>query len=236
VPANKRQTARRPPTRKPSHARAGAAARPNTVKASDGLGPRLRQARERNSITVRDLARRINVSPSLVSQVERGRAMPSVGTLLAIANELGLDIGALFKPGAQRYAHGLQAAANPVQRRGSRKAIRMASGVRWERLTVAPEPEVEFLYAVYEVGSASCAEDSMLRHGGKEYAYLLSGRLGVKIGFEEYELGPGDAISFDAQMPHRLWCIGSQPAVAIWTIIRREGDARQSRESMTGHG
>jgi quercetin dioxygenase-like cupin family protein len=67
----------------------------------------------------------------------------------------------------------------------------------------------------------------MLRHGGKEYGYLLSGRLGVKIGFEEYELGPGDAISFDAQVPHRLWCIGARPAVAIWAVVRRHADTRQ---------
>lgn len=66
-----------------------------------------------------------------------------------------------------------------------------------------------------------------MRHGGKEYGYLLSGRLGVKIGFEEYELGPGDAMSFDAQIPHRLLCIGARPAVAIWAVVRRYGDARQ---------
>ncbi|MBI2320079.1 MAG: helix-turn-helix transcriptional regulator [Betaproteobacteria bacterium] len=197
--------------------------RSGAAKVSDGLGPRLRLVREQSEVTVRELARRIGVSPSLVSQVERGLAMPSVGTLLAIANELTLDIGDLFKGGARSA----QAAHGPVQRRASRKAIRMASGVRWERLTATPDSEVEFLYAVYDAGSASCGEDSMLRHGGKEYAYVLSGRLGVKIGFEEYELGPGDAISFDAQMPHRLWCIGSQPAVGIWTIIRRHGDARR---------
>ena len=52
------------------------------------------------------------------------------------------------------------------------------------------------------------------RHGGKEYAYILRGHLGIKIGFEEFELGPGDSIAFDAQMPHRLWTIGPEPAEA----------------------
>jgi transcriptional regulator with XRE-family HTH domain len=183
----------------------------------------LRLARERTAVTVRELARRVGVSPSLVSQVERGLATPSVGTLFAIANELGLEIGDLFKFGARRG----RTAPGPVQRGNSRKAIHMALGVRWERLTAAADPEVEFLYAVYDVGSASCGEKSMLRHGGKEYGYLLSGRLGVKIGFEEYELGPGDAISFDAQIPHRLRCIGARPAAVIWAVVRRHGDARQ---------
>ncbi len=184
---------------------------------------RLRLSRQQNGIAVRELARRVGVSPSLISQVERGFATPSVGTLLSIANELGLEIGDLFRNGLGAGPIG----RGPVQRSGSRKAIRMASGVRWERLITAPDPEVEFLYAVYDVGSASCQENSMLRHGGKEYGYLLSGRLGVKIGFEEYELSSGDAISFDAQIPHRLWCIGGRPAVAIWAVVRRHGDARQ---------
>ena len=210
-----------------------AAARPSTAKeiASEGLGPQLRLAREQKGVTVRQLARRAGVSPSLVSQVERGLATPSVGTLLAIANELGLEIGDLFKFGART---GLT--PGPVQRGSSRKAIRMASGVRWERLTPAPDPEVEFLYALYDVNSASCGEDAMLRHGGKEYGYLLSGRLGVKIGFEEYELRPGDAISFDAQIPHRLWCIGARPAVAIWAVVRRQGDVRQAHAQAARDG
>jgi transcriptional regulator with XRE-family HTH domain len=208
--------------------KAAAPPRPTKEKASGGLGLQLRHVRERASITVRELARRVGVSPSLISQVERGLATPSVGTLLLIAKEFGLEIGDLFN---FRAGTG-QTTPGPVQRRSSRKVIRLASGVSWERLTSAPDSEVEFLYAVYNVGSASCEEDSMMRHGGKEYGYLLSGRLGVKIGFEEYELSPGDAISFDAQVPHRLWCVGPRPAVAIWAVVRRRADARQRPNDM----
>jgi mannose-6-phosphate isomerase-like protein (cupin superfamily) len=55
---------------------------------------------------------------------------------------------------------------------------------------------------------------------------MISGRLGIKIGFEEFELGPGDSIAFDAQMPHRLWTIGKEPAEAIWVVLNRHGDNR----------
>src|SRR6202158_4691480 len=64
---------------------------------SNDLGSRLRQARERKGMTVRGLARYVGVSPSLVSQIERSRVMPSVGTLYAITNELGLVVDDLFK-------------------------------------------------------------------------------------------------------------------------------------------
>jgi hypothetical protein len=57
-----------------------------------------------------------------------------------------------------------------MQRPHDRKTIRLAEGVRWERLTPWPDPAVEFLYVVYAVGAESCDKDSLIRHGGKEYA------------------------------------------------------------------
>ena len=55
---------------------------------------------------------------------------------------------------------------------------------------------------------------------------MISGRLGVRIGFDEYALRAGDSISFDSQRPHRLWAIGEEPAVAVWTVVNRRGDER----------
>ena len=52
---------------------------------------------------------------------------------------------------------------------------------------------------------------------------MLSGRLGVQVGFETYDLGPGDSLSFDGSLPHRLWAIGDEPAEAIWAVVGRQG-------------
>ncbi len=183
-------------------------------------------------MTVRGLARYANVSPSLISQVERGRVMPSVGSVYSIANELDLNVDDLFRdepaksrPEPDREEHARRA-LDPVQRHDARKVIRLAGDVRWERLTPTPDRELEFLYVVYDVGSSSCPEAALIRHGGTEYAYMISGHLGIKIGFETFELSPGDSITWDAQMPHRLWTIGNEPAVAIWVVLNRHSDAR----------
>jgi transcriptional regulator with XRE-family HTH domain len=199
----------------------------------DGLGSRMRLERERLEISLRELARRIDVSPSLISQIERGLAMPSVSTLWLLATELGLTIDELFSsseraasaPGPEGNPEP-PASRGPVQRRHNRKRIGLAGGVIWERLTAQPDEEVEFLHVVYQPGAESCPPDQMFRHGGKEYAYVLSGRLGLQIGFESYELEAGDSTSFSAQMPHRLWAVGSEPAVAIWVVINRTDDRR----------
>jgi len=201
----------------------------------ESLGSRLRAGRERLEISLRELARRINVSPSLISQIERGLAMPSVSTLWLLSTELGLTIDELFSTSERASptpsaALGPETAASgsPVLRRQARKRIGLAGGVAWERLTAQPDDEVEFLHVVYQPGAQSCPPDQLFRHGGKEYAYVLSGRLGLQIGFESYELEAGDSASFSAQMPHRLWAVGAEPAVAIWVVINRTGDTRRT--------
>src|SRR5579862_3597322 len=60
------------------------------------IGARVRDERLRQKIGVRELARRVGVSASLISQVELGKASPSVGTLYAIVNELGLSLDELL--------------------------------------------------------------------------------------------------------------------------------------------
>jgi transcriptional regulator with XRE-family HTH domain len=194
------------------------------------LGARIRSAREARGVSLREFARGIGVSPSLISQIERGRVRPSVGTLYAISNELELTFDDLFSTSEQPDV--LAGAAvgrseppiGPVQRGHDRKRIRLAGGVKWERLTPGHDEELEFLHVIYEVGASSCPEDALIRHPGREYAYVLSGRLGVRVGFEEYELGPGDSLSFSAQIPHRLWTIGDQPVAAVWAILNRAKD------------
>jgi hypothetical protein len=48
----------------------------------------------------------------------------------------------------------------------------------------------------------------------------------VRVGFDEYELGPDDSIAFESSSPHRLWTIGGEPAEAIWVVIGRAADPR----------
>jgi quercetin dioxygenase-like cupin family protein len=185
------------------------------------------------------MARRVDVSPSLVSQIERGLVRPSVGTLYSMTAELGLAMDGLFtntEHGGVAPEQGVvprevnaappQRAHTVVQHGHNRQHIRLAGGVAWERLTVTPDDQVEFLYVRYEAGAESCPENSFFRHGGKEYAYLLEGRLGLQIGFDRYELAPGDSVSFESHNPHRLWAIGDEPATAIWVIINRTNDNR----------
>jgi transcriptional regulator with XRE-family HTH domain/mannose-6-phosphate isomerase-like protein (cupin superfamily) len=254
--------------------------KPRTEKADSesdprarSVGGRLRTERERQRIGLRELARRVNVSASLISQIELGRATPSVRTLYAIVNELNMSLDELFfdedagararpapapvapapapapvpapaprhdEPGTTDAALAPEpsrprvvrrSSGGPVVRAEDRQSIHLGSGVTWERMSPDTEHGVDFLYVVYEVGGASAPERSLIRHGGREYGHLLSGRLAVTVGFETYELEPGDAISFDSTMPHRLFNIGDTTATAIWCVVGRD-DPRFTRAAL----
>jgi transcriptional regulator with XRE-family HTH domain len=185
---------------------------------------RLRSRREEKGISVRALAQRIGVSPSLVSQIETGKTNPSVGTLVAITTELDLSLAELFSDPAAPGTGGGDPASHPgspVLRHADRLSFQLESGVSWDRLTPDGADEVDFLYAVYEVGGTSSPADAPMRHHGREYGLVLSGRLGAMVGFESYELEAGDSIVFNSDLPHRLWTIGEEPAVVVWTVIGR---------------
>ncbi len=197
---------------------------------SSKVGSRLREERERRGISLRELARRVGVSPSLVSQIELDRVNPSVSTLYALVTELGMTMSEVFSDGAQDSAPRVLVARPEsdgiVTDPETRRVINLASGVRWERLTPRSDSNIEFLYVVYPVGAESCPEDALVTHGGREYGYVTSGTLAVRVGFDEYELGPGSSIAFDSSSPHRLSAIGSEPVHAVWVVIGRAADPR----------
>jgi DNA-binding XRE family transcriptional regulator/mannose-6-phosphate isomerase-like protein (cupin superfamily) len=216
------------------------------------LGQRLRSERTRQHVGLRELSRRVGVSPSMISQIELGRATPSVSTLYSIVQQLNMSLDQLFSETADANAgsmHGRvqaqpqvghsrgaattgqpRSSEGPVVRAGSRHAIHLGSGVTWESMSPDTGYGVDFLYATYDVGGESAPEDALIRHGGREYGHVLEGRLGVTVGFASYVLEPGDSISFDSTTPHRLFNAGDQPAKAIWCVIGRE-DPRGARNT-----
>ena len=190
----------------------------------DGIGDRIREERTKAGISQRELARRLGLSPSMISQIESGIAKPSVGTLYSIVNELNLSLDRVIRGDGFDASDGtveVRRSKSPVVHAGEHQAIDLDSGVRWEELTAASEEGVDFLQAIYQVGGSSTADGSLIRHQGREYGYIVSGTLTVRIAFQEHELGPGDSIAFDSTTPHRLFNQGDVPVHAIWVVVGR---------------
>ncbi len=195
----------------------------------EGIGERLREERTKAGMSQRELARRLGLSASMISQMESGLSKPSVGTLYAIVTELDLSLDRVIRGEDYEDTSRNHSGRDPVEslvRPPDRQVIDLDSGVRWEELTATSEDGVDFLHAIYEVGGASTPDESLMRHHGREYGYIMSGTLGIKIGFQEYELNAGDSIAFDSTRPHRLYNKGDVPVHAIWFVVGRDADGR----------
>jgi transcriptional regulator with XRE-family HTH domain len=221
---------------------------------SDDVPRRLREARERAGFSLRQLAGRLDISASALSQIETGKSRPSVRTLYAVVSELNLSLDELFEngqharrltdpPATSGFVAGehLDASARlsgsvphdaapaaPMLRPEERPRLELDSGVFWDRLTSEHDPLIDFLHVTYLPGSTSNSQGTLVRHAGREYGLVLTGAVDVTIGFETYHCEPGFSISFSSDQPHRLANNGDGPATAIWFVVGRRGsDPRQ---------
>ena len=202
------------------------------------VGAQLREKRCEVGISLRELARRVDVSASLVSQIETGRMRPSVPTLHAIVSELGLSLDETREivesaglsaaawassRAAPTRARARRAGAAPQRRADQRRVIELGSGVTSECVTAWKDPDVEFMTVVYQPGGGSSANGKLMRHSGREFGLVLSGTLSVTVGFDDHLLAPGDSISFQSTTPHRLHNDGTVEVRAVWVALGGHG-------------
>jgi transcriptional regulator with XRE-family HTH domain len=226
------------------------------------VGSLIRRERQNQGLSLRELARRVGVSASMLSQVETGRTRPSVSTIYAIATELGLSIDALLSDREAAVATATavasaSASAGPRVRRGpvgtsaaaadlasqlvrpeQRRKLELESGVTWELLSDLLPHLVDFMFVTYEPGGRSSSSGKLMRHTGTEFAFLLRGKLKIQVGFDEYVLQAGDALAFDSSEPHLLVNEGTEPAEGIWFVLGRRmtPETHAARVTMTGEG
>jgi XRE family transcriptional regulator, regulator of sulfur utilization len=171
------------------------------------LGGYIRELRVKRNMSLRSLAGAAEVSVSFLSQVERGTASPSIASLMRIAKALDQTISSLF-----------------VERESSR-LVRAGEGPRlvhpqreWEEELVSPREfsRLQIIRSTLAPGGSSGAE--LLSYGGASETSMIveSGSVSTTLGSEQFELFPGDCLSFDASTPHRIVNTGSVPSVIIF--------------------
>lgn len=206
------------------------------------IGEKLRSAREQSEMSLRELAAKVEMSASMLSQIENGKAFPSVRSMYNIAAALGVPIDYFFPDNAppptnataaqmtasdlreaqlngalNLDALGFESAVSPVVHIAARPTISLKGGVTWARLTAQPEREAEFLEITYAPGATSGA--NLSHHNGREFGLILEGELIVELGFERFTLKQGDSIIFDSSTPHRLTNGCTNPMRALWIVL-----------------
>lgn len=176
------------------------------------LGRKLRQLRLRKKIALADLARHTGLSPSMLSQLETGRLVPTIPTLARIAM--------VFDVGLEHFFNA---------RRGKRvfAVVRRTERMRFPERPDLPHPSYFFeclSYAAqgkaFEVYLAEFpvnnSKDGVAhQHDGGEFIYIVEGALVIRFEEEDHVLETGDSVYFDSAEPHAYRAKGRGPARAL---------------------
>jgi transcriptional regulator with XRE-family HTH domain len=176
------------------------------------IGTRIRDLRTMKGMPLRALADRTGLSMSMLSLVERGKASPSIGTLIAICSALDVHMADLLAPvNLVRQS--------PVSRAEEQPVVQTQPGVDRRILRDDRVNGVEIAINQYapDTGSAPMP----IHHEGFEYGVVLEGQLTVELDGTVHTLKPGDLISYDSAKNHRIRNDGPRKARALWVNLRR---------------
>ncbi len=179
------------------------------------VGRRIRELREARGLSLRALAELSGLSVNAVSLIERGQSSPTVSTLHRLADALGVRIIDLFAPREEAKVVFVRAGERGRTETPGVLVESLAAGLAGQRL----QP---FLVTL-EPGAGSGSEP--ITHGGQEFVLGLSGRADYTVDGQVHAVGEGDALLFEASLPHS-WCnVTWEPArlLLILEAVRGEG-------------
>ena len=170
------------------------------------LGRRIKMLRVARGMTLKDLEQKGGISATHVSEIERGKASPTVGALGRIALALGLRPATLVEPRLLPEV--------TVKRATERRS----HAVLWGSVSIesVTEPTQDALLGLHTFTLPIAREASLAHHHeGEEWVTVLSGVAEVRIDGKPYVLREGDALHFRAHRTHAYANLGSSPAVLL---------------------
>jgi transcriptional regulator with XRE-family HTH domain len=182
------------------------------------IGREVRRFREKNALTIADLAKSANISAGMLSKIENGATSPSLATLQALSTALQVPVTALFKSYEEiRDATFVKAGQGlTIERRGTRAGHQYQLLGHSTHGPVMVEPYLITLTHEQDVFPA-------FQHPGMEFLFMLEGNVVYRHGEKTYDMHPGDALFFDAEAPHGPDDLKKLPARYISVIsYRRE--------------
>ncbi|HEY4779441.1 MAG TPA: XRE family transcriptional regulator [Solirubrobacterales bacterium] len=198
------------PTETPKRTPGPAADAPGVASAT--AGPRIKALRDAMGFSLRDLAERSGVSAPMLSQVERGETSPTLAVAEKIASGLDLTLSQLL-----RLDEGQHVA---VSRAGERRRLERG-GHRFEELTPPlPGQRADVSLHTLEPGATTGGREDPPMHepGSRETAVVLNGHLALFVEGARHDLGSGDSVTFDADLPHHFENDGEDPTRFIAVI------------------
>ena len=176
------------------------------------MGDRIKKRREFLGISTGDLATAIDVSSSLISQIERAKAFPSILTLKKIADALQTTVGELIGEYETLIA-------NPLLKSTNRKFVKENDGGTRLYLLSHHDPKKEMDTFLVEFEKNADSENVMTTtHPRQEFCYVLKGTFKVILDTKEYVLEKDDSFYFTSDQYHLFSNISMEKAELIWIV------------------
>jgi len=176
------------------------------------IGKVIREFRLARNMSIKELSKKINLTSSLISQVERDLISPSLNSLAKISSALKVPMVSFFTEATPKPW--------PVMRKKQRKKTTIFSNshVIYQLLSPDPNKKIEFLLVEIEPEEDENEENELVTHSGEECGYVIKGELEVRLGKERYCLKEGDSIYFQSRIPHRFKNTGEGKVISIWAM------------------
>ncbi|WP_157251516.1 cupin domain-containing protein [Patulibacter americanus] len=175
----------------------------------EALGERLRGFRQMRRTSLRATAGLAGISPGFLSELERGRANASIGTLRRIADALGLAVADLFSED--------RPVEPTVVRRDARPEIPAAGGSRKYLLSQRPLRHFEAYAGEFDPG-ATTGDEAYVHGDAQELFLVISGSVRVELDGAGHDLQAGDSIEYSTTVPHRVVNTSDELAEVLWLI------------------
>lgn len=178
------------------------------------LGGRVKQLRAARGWSLDALARASGVSRSMLSQIERQRANPTLGVALRIARAFGVELGELVQvPGVASKVTVIRAGDRAYQYRSDKDcSLRTLSPLNLEK-------DVEIYEVRLQTGGA--LRSTAHFQGTREFLTVTKGQVRVESAGEGDDLSAGDSASYRADVPHAILNRGRSEAVAYLVVVYR---------------
>ncbi len=173
------------------------------------IGSRIRELRHKKGLSVTELARRAGISKSMISQVEREDANPSVETVRAIAAALEVPVFALFLEEGQ--------SPGALVRKSERITLTIP-GSEIVRELLTPDLQRAMALILGRIPPGAVSSPAPTTHRGEECILVLQGTVVVHLQDEQYVLEAGDTFYFDARVPHLFTNPGDTEAELLSAI------------------
>jgi transcriptional regulator with XRE-family HTH domain len=180
--------------------------------AVNGAGRRIRALREARGLSLRDLARLSGVSAPMLSQVERGETSPSLAVAGRITRGLGMTLSQLLRLDEGGYVALSRRSDRIVVRRGGHRYEDLTPDLPGQRASVSR-------HSLRAGGRTGTATDPPIHEpGSRETVIVQAGKLALVLDGERYELGEGDGVTFDADLPHHFENPGRAQSVFVAVV------------------